>query len=95
MRFNPSFFGTRECRKFNYRPRYYDPEKERRKEIFGAVDGSYEKEEHRPGDYIRRNMRSASSRRDLTTGAQRLIGWIGMILFVIVLIYIVKFYAIL
>ena len=95
MKFTPSFFGTQEHRKFHYTPRYYDPEKERRKEIFGEVDGTYEKESGKPGDYIRRNMRRERSRVDRTTTAQRLIGLIGMGLFVVVLIYIAKFYAVL
>lgn len=95
MKFTPSFFGTQQHRKFNYIPRYYDPEKERRKEIFGEVDGTYARENRKPGDYIRRNMRKERGRTDVTTTAQKFIGWVGMILFVIVLIYIVKFYAIL
>lgn len=95
MRFNPSFFGTQEHRKFKYTPRFYDPEKERRKEIFGHVDGTFEKEDRKPGDYIRRNMRSNRPKVDATTKAQKYIGLVGMILFVVVLLYIVKFYAML
>lgn len=95
MKFTPSFFGTQQHRKFNYIPRYYDPEKERRKEIFGEVDGTYEREGRKPGDYIRRNMRRERSTVDVTTTARKFIGWIGLGLFVVVLIYIVKFYAIL
>lgn len=95
MKFTPSFFGTQQHRKFHYTPRYYDPEKERRKEIFGEVDGTYAKENHKPGDYIRRNMRRERGKVDMTTTAQKLIGWVGLGLFIVVLIYIVKFYAIL
>ena len=47
MGFNFSFFGTPEHRVFNYRPRYYDPEKEALKEKFGKVDGRLEKEKYR------------------------------------------------
>ena len=95
MKFNSSFFGTQEHRKFNYIPRYYDPEKERRKEIFGHVDGTYEKEDKKPGDYIRRNMRQERARKDVTTSAQKIIGLVGMVLFLVVLIYIAKFYQML
>lgn len=42
MGFNFSFFGNQEHRVFNYKPRYFDPEKEERKRIFGKVDGSLE-----------------------------------------------------
>ena len=34
------WFGDQEHRVFNYKPRYYDPEKEARKRMFGAVDGT-------------------------------------------------------
>ena len=52
-------------REFNYRPRYFDPEKEareeRKRELLGddAVDGSHDdSKEYRPGQYIRsRGMR--------------------------------------
>ena len=44
MGFNFGFFGTQEQRVFNYKPRYYDPEKEALKEKFGHVDGRKEKE---------------------------------------------------
>ena len=46
MGFNFSFFGSQEHRVFNYKPRYYDPEKEALKEKFGHVDGTLEKEEY-------------------------------------------------
>ena len=35
MGFSFNFFGTQEVRKFNYRPRFYDPEKEERRRKFG------------------------------------------------------------
>lgn len=40
MGFNFNFFGENEHRVFNYKPRYYDPEKEERRRLFGKVDGS-------------------------------------------------------
>jgi len=43
MGFNFNFFGETEHRVFNYKPRYYDPEKEERRRIFGKVDGSLDK----------------------------------------------------
>ena len=39
-----SFFGDQEHRVFNYKPIYYDQEKEERRQMFGKVDGSIEKE---------------------------------------------------
>ena len=39
MGFNFNFFGENEHRVFNYKPRYFDPEAEERKKLFGKVDG--------------------------------------------------------
>lgn len=59
-----TFFGNRKVRQFEYRPRYYDPEKEEREERKKALLGedykdaykkegeAGEKEEYRPGQYI-------------------------------------------
>lgn len=49
MGFNFSFFGRQEHRVFNYRPRFYDPEKEERKQMFGHVDGTSGKRNMPPG----------------------------------------------
>ena len=53
----------RKPRQFNYKPRYYDPEREareeRRREILG--DAAYTEEQlkaMKPGQYIRENMRA-------------------------------------
>ena len=35
--FNFGFFGNQEHRVFNYKPRYYDPEEEERRRMFGDV----------------------------------------------------------
>ena len=40
MGFNFNFFGDSEHRVFNYKPVYFDPEKEERRQLFGKVDGS-------------------------------------------------------
>lgn len=50
-------FKTRKPRQFEYRPRYYDPDKEaweqRRKELFGEDESPKEGEEnYRPGQYV-------------------------------------------
>ena len=41
MGFSFNFFGKTEIRKFNYRPRFYDPEEEARKEKFGDHAAPY------------------------------------------------------
>lgn len=96
-----SFFGDQEHRVFNYKPMYYDPEKEARRQMFGAVDGGVndkkdENGEHVPGSYIQGAFRNGNyARRRGATKAQSIIGLVGLVLVVIVLIYIAKFYTLL
>ena len=44
------WFGEQEHRVFNYKPIYYDPEKEERRQMFGKVDGSLEREKEEGGE---------------------------------------------
>lgn len=96
-----SFFGDNEHRVFNYKPIYYDPEKEELKRKFGAVDGSLEKDKeegtYTPGSYIKGSMRDGaySRTRGHMTKTQTIIGIITAILIVAVLLLITKFYALL
>ena len=94
------WFGDQEHRVFNYKPRYYDPEKEARKRMFGAVDGSQDKEDkasgYTPGTYIQGSFRDGNYARRRGGGrAQTIIGLVGLVLVVIILYYIVKFYGLL
>lgn len=93
------WFGDQEHRVFNYKPRYYDPEKEERKRLFGQVDGSAgkpDKEGYTPGSYIQGSFRDGNyARRRGATKAQSIIGLIGLVLVVVILIYIAKFYTLL
>lgn len=94
-----NFFGDNEHRVFNYRPRYFDPEEEERKRMFGAVDGSRDKEmksgTYVPGSYIKGSMRGGNYQK--TRGhlkkTQTIIGIISLVLVFVVLIYISKFYS--
>ena len=96
-----SWFGDQEHRVFNYKPVYYDPEKEERRRRFGKVDGSAGKPdektgEYAPGSYIQGSFRDGNyARRRGATRAQSIIGIIGLVLVAIVLIYIAKFYTLL
>ena len=49
--FNFGFFGNQPHRVFNYKPRYYDPEEEKRRQMFGDVDGTNEKAREN-GEYV-------------------------------------------
>ena len=95
MAFNFGFFGSSEHRVFNYKPRYYDQEKEELKEKFGQVDGSKEKEPYTPGNYVKGSFRDGNYQRSRqTTGkAQRIIGLVGLLLFFVAMIYFTKLYA--
>lgn len=88
-----NWFGETEHRVFNYKPRYYDPKEEERKQRFSAVDGS----KYEPGQYIRGSLRDGhySRERSHTNKAQNIIGIIGLILVFLVLAQIAKFYSLL
>ena len=95
------FFGNSEHKVFDYKPIYYDKDEEERRQRFGAVDGTFEKEKQEgayvPGSYIRGSMRDGNyqMRRSGSTAAQRIIGIVGLVLFVIILFLFIKFYSIL
>ena len=76
-----NIFGEQEHRVFNYKPIYYDKEKEERKRMFGAVDGSLEKEKEKAKEDANK--------------AQNIIGLVGLLLIFVVLFYIAKFYSLL
>ncbi len=96
MAFNFNLFGNQEHRVFNYKPRYYDPQKEAMKEKFGQVDGSMEKEDYVPGSYIKGSFRNGNYQRTRSSNkAQKIISLVGLLLFFVVLIYITKFYGLL
>ena len=94
-----NFFGENEHRVFNYKPIYYDPAEEERKRRFGAVDGTLEKEKKEgtyvPGSYIKGSFREGPRTRTPMKRAQTIIGIISLLLIVVVLWYIAKFYSLL
>ena len=96
-----NWFGENEHRTFNYRPRYYDAAEDARKKKFAKVDGTLQKQKedgtYVPGSYIKGSMRDGnySKTRSHANKAQNIIGIIGLILVLIVLFYIAKFYTLL
>lgn len=108
MGINFNIFGTSEHRVFNYKPRYYDKEKQDRKDFFGNSDenvkkdeaeknaGTAEKKEYAPGTYLKGSFRDGNYQRTKPANkSHQIIGLVGLILFFIVLIYIAKFYSLL
>ena len=97
--FNFGFFGNQEHRVFNYKPRYYDPEEEKRRQMFGDVDGSNDasKENYTPGSSLRgafRNGNYQKTRSSMST-AHTIITLVTLVLIVTVLIYMAKFFEML
>ncbi|MCQ2149805.1 MAG: hypothetical protein MJY45_05610 [Bacteroidales bacterium] len=96
-----NFFGEQEHKVFDYKPIYYDKKADERKQKFGKVDGTFDKEieegGYTPGSYIRGSFRDGNYRRTRSSSnrAQNIIGLIGLLLVAIVLIYIARFYTIL
>lgn len=94
-------FGEQEHRVFNYKPIYYDKEKDELKQKFGMVDGTMDKEKEQgtyvPGSYIKGSMREGRYKSSKSTSgrAHNLIGLIGLLLVFAILFYIAKFYSLL
>lgn len=94
MAFNFGFFGSSEHRVFDYKPRYYDKEKDALKEKFGHVDGSMEKEPYTPGSYVKGSFRDGNYQRSrqMTDKVQKIIGLVGLLLFFLAMVYFVRLY---
>ena len=95
-----NWFGEQEHRTFDYKPVYYDKETEERRQKFGKVDNIDKKGpdgEYVPGSYIKGSFRDGNYQRSVKANnkAQNIIGLVGLILVIIVLLYIAKFYTIL
>lgn len=96
-----NWFGEQEHNTFDYKPIYYDKEKEELKKKFGQVDGSLDKEAKEkpyvPGSYIKGALRDGNYQKSVRAGnrAQNIIGLVGLVLVIIALMYIAKFFTIL
>ncbi len=87
------FFGEQEHRVFNYKPVYYDVEKEERRKKFGSKDDS---QEYAPGNYLQGAFRDGAYQRTRNKSkAQKVIGLVGLILFIAVMFLMTKFYTLL
>lgn len=94
-------FGEGEHRVFDYKPIYYNKEADERRQMFGAVDGSREKElkegTYVPGSYIKGSMRDGNYQRSRghASKAQAIIGIVSLVLIFAVLYFIARFYTML
>lgn len=98
------WFGDQEHRVFNYKPIYFDKQKEERRQMFGKVDGSMDEDAvdengnktYTPGSYIQGSFRNGNyARRKGAAKAQSFIGIVGLLLVLVVLVCIAKFYSLL
>lgn len=90
-----NFFGETEHRTYNHKPIYYDAEKEKRRQYFGAVDGSDRKEGYVPGSYIRGSFRDGAYKRTRDgrmKTVQTIIGIVTMLLIAGVIYFFLKLY---
>lgn len=96
MGFNFSFFGKQEVRKFNYRPRFYDPETEERRKKYGDFTKEKENTEYVPGQHVKGSLRDGNySRTEDMSKNQKLLGAISLILLFAVVFLLWKYFPIL
>ena len=96
--FNFGFFGNQEHRVFNYKPRYYDPEEEKRRQMFGDVDGTNEKAAkdgaYIPGSNLRGAFRNGNYQktRSSMNKIHGIITIVTLLLIATVLVFFSKFF---
>lgn len=80
MGFSFNFFGTQEVRKFNYRPRFYDPEAEERRKKYGDFTKPKD-QKYVPGSIVKGSLRDGNyQRKQEVSRNQKAIGAVSMIL---------------
>ena len=95
MGFSFNFFGTQEVRKFNYRPRFYDPEAEERRKKYGDFTKPKD-EKYVPGNIVKGSLRDGNYSRTEEIGKnQKVIGMVTTFLLFAVIFLIVRYYPIL
>ena len=94
MDFNFSFFGKQEVRRFNYRPRFYDPETEERRKKYG--DFTKPQGEYVPGQHVKGSLRDGNYQRTKEINRnQKAIGVFTMVLLFAVVYLIFKYFPLL
>jgi len=98
-----NWFGEQEHNVFDYKPIYYDKEKDEIKRRFASVDGSMDKKDedgkpaYVPGSYIQGSFRGGNYQKSKRAGSrlQGIIGIISLLLVFVALYFITKFYSLL
>ena len=95
MGFSFNFFGTQEVRKFNYSPRFYDPEAEERRKKYGDFTKP-KNEKYVPGSIVKGSLRAGNyQRKQEVSRNQKAIGAVSMILLFTVVYLIYKYFPLL
>ena len=95
MKFSFNFFGTQEVRKFNYRPRFYDPETEERRKKYGDFTKPKD-DKYVPGNIVKGSLRDGNyQRKQEVSRNQKTIGAVSLILLFTVVYLIYKYFPIL
>ncbi len=95
MGFSFNFFGTQEVRKFNYRPRFYDPEAEERRKKYGDFTKPKD-QKYVPGSIVKGSLRDGNyQRKQEVSRNQKTIGAVSMILLFAVVWLIYKYFPLL
>ena len=95
MGFSFNFFGTQEVRKFNYRPRFYDPEAEERRKKYGDFTKPKD-QKYVPGSIVKGSLRDGNyQRKQEVSRNQKAIGAVSMILLFTVVYLIYKYFPLL
>jgi len=96
MGFSFNFFGKQEVRKFNYRPRFYDPEAEERRKKYGDFTKPRETGSYVPGKYVKGSLRDGNYSRTEEVGKnQKVIGMVTIALLFAVVYLIYRYFPIL
>ena len=95
MGFSFNFFGTQEVRKFNYRPRFYDPEAEERRKKYGDFTKPKD-EKYVPGNIVKGSLRDSNYQRTHDVARnQKAIGVVTTLLLFAVVYLIYRYFPIL
>jgi CRISPR/Cas system CSM-associated protein Csm5 (group 7 of RAMP superfamily) len=96
MGFSFNFFGKQEVRKFNYRPRFYDPEVEERRAKYGDFTKPKEEGKYVPGSIVKGSLRDGNyQRKKEVSKNQKVIGAVSLILLFAVVFLMYKYFPLL
>ena len=96
MGFSFNFFGKQEVRRFNYRPRFYDPEAEERRKKYGDFTKPKEEGKYVPGQHVKGSFRDGNYQRTKEIGRnQKAIGIVTMILLFAVVYLVYRYFPLL